>query len=132
MQYNVLAEYLPKLKLSGPDWPREGFGFPSKLEIELDITNPSFVKKSLQTDLYYNLEAIFMLDLTVLLKFCRNSRPEIFKLLVDIENEDLDDVEFCEKIINPITISDDAEGSPVDVKFEVDVKHQQQEDCGGV
>jgi hypothetical protein len=66
------------------------------------------------------------------LDFCRNDRPEIFKLLVDIENEDLDDVEFCEKIINPITICDDVEGSPADVKFEVDVKHQKHEDCGGV
>lgn len=51
MQYNLLAEYLPKLKLSGPEWPREGFCFPPKLEIELDVANPLFVKKSLETDM---------------------------------------------------------------------------------
>lgn len=51
MQYNVLAECLPKLKLSGPDWPREGFYFPLKLEVELDVANPDFVKKSLEASL---------------------------------------------------------------------------------
>lgn len=71
--------------------------------------------------------------LSVKFDFCRKEKPEIFKLLVNLDDEDdLDDVQFCEQTIRPITIDDAEEcAADEDIKFEVEVKSLN-EDCGGL
>lgn len=72
-------------------------------------------------------------SLSVKFDFCRKEKPEIFKLLVNLDDEDdLDDVQFCEQTIRPITIDDtEACAADEDIKFEVEVKTLN-EDCGGL